>query len=407
MTLKQLEVRALTVRSELRELSAVEGELDDEQRSRMAALTREAGDLDTRIAAAKMSEPESDEQEVAGAEQREQDGQWLELRSRAQAESGLGQILDAVTFGKSLRGATRELVQERGYADGEIPLEFLSDPLEQRAASTVTSGGDQETQQPTIPQVFPSMVAERMGVDRRMTGVGIQNQPTTTAPAGGPTATTAIGTSVADSAVTITGTQLTPKRLQVSAVMGRDELATFVGLDADVRRVLNEAITDGLDYQALRSSGGLFEVGTDPAAKTAATDFAGYLSEVYAGVDGRYASMMSELSVLVGPDVYADMAGKYRADENADNTLMVLDGMTRGVMTSANVADASSSDAEIVIHKGDAVGVVQAIWGAPTVISDPYSLSQDGQIRLTVVVMQDVATCRAAAYRRASVQIGS
>ena len=389
--------------SELREqVNAFTGQSDpltDEQRSELDEVRSALTDTDARYRAAIAVEAADPIEGQPVGDLRPED---RELRHLVNSAS-IADVLDQTVFDRPVTGATAELQQHRGIGANAIPLDLF----EQRAASTTTSAGDGVTKRPTIAQVFPTAVAEAMGIQRYRTGVGIANQPVVTAPTAGPTGTTAIGTAVTDSTVTIAGNSLSPSRVQVNATIGRDELATFAGLETEVTRVLQDAISDALDYQALRnSSEGLFEVGSNPTADTADVTFQTALEKVFGAVDGRYANGIGDLSVLLGPDVYANLAGLFIANNRGDQSaLQALMSMCRRVVTSANVPAAASNDAEFIVHRGEHIGLVQPIWSVET-IRDPYTLATDGQVRVNVFALQDVETVRGAVYRRLPVQIG-
>ena len=393
---QRLAVRCSELRSEHDQLMGQTEILSDVEVARLDEVRTELRSVEAKHRAA--VEDEAGAAEVV--DRPSADGESAELRHLV-SRASIGDVLDQSVFDRPINGATAELQQHRGIGSNAIPLDLF----ETRAASTVTSGGDAETQRPTIPMVFPTMVAQAMGIQRQRVGVGEHNQPVVTAPTSGPTAATAIGTSVTDTTVTIAGTNMTPSRVQIGATVGRAELATFRGLETEVTRVLQDAISDSLDYQALRSSGGLFEVGTDPTADTADVTFQTALQKVFGAVDGRYANGIGDLSLLLGPDVYAAFAALFIANNRGDQSaLQALMSMCRMVVTSANVPAAVSNDAEIVIHRGSHVGIVQPVWTVET-IRDPYSLATDGQIRVNVFALQAVATVRAGVYVRRPVQI--
>lgn len=327
----------------------------------------------------------------------------------------MADVLDHVAFGRQVRGATAELQQDLGVGSAVIPFELFRAGGAHPAAdaSTVTSSGDRQMQEPTVPQVFPSPLSMMFGVDRRTVGVGTTAVPAVTAPTAGPVATTAIGTAVADDTVTIEGHVLAPQRLQVSAVMGRDELATFAGLADDVEMVLTEALASGLDRQVLygltESGGadgaGLLNHGAAPKAPGAVATYATMVKDVLDVVDGRYAAGAGDLAALLGPTTYAFGLALYRGDHDNESAVEKLDRLTSGVMTTAHVADPTDPGdvQQAVVCRGGRrhTGVAQRIWGGGAeIILDPYTRSADGQIRLTAVLMTAGAVIRPAMYER-------
>ena len=89
--------------------------------------------------------------------------------------------------------------------------------------------------------------------------------------------------------------------------------ARLAGLDSSLRLNLDMALADGLDKNVIAGTNGLLG-GTNLTAVTQGTrnTFALYRSSlVYARIDGTYASMASDLKMVVGPETYADMASRY------------------------------------------------------------------------------------------------
>ena len=219
-TLTQVRSKRLETNTKLLELAG-EDELDDDGEAEFSKLTGEVKRLTRREAA--MVAAGADEPEVVATGSAEDKSEAAEF-AKLVGNASIAAVLDAAVFDRRVSGATAELQQEVGVGSNTIPLELFAD-------SSVTSGGDAEVQEATIGQVFASPLSMSMGIDRRSTGVGVANVPVVTAPTAGPTwSLTAIGTTIADSDVTIEGKQLVPSRLQVNASMGRDELGHLHGV---------------------------------------------------------------------------------------------------------------------------------------------------------------------------------
>ena len=325
-----------------------------------------------------------------------------------QARTAAADVLDFVVHSRPVSGATAELQADQGLGANVIPLDVLIaeglSAMPSAAASSVTSGGDARMQERTREQVFPTPLSMAFGVDRQTVGVGIAAVPVVTAPDSGPDSTTDIGTSASSSTVTITGTELTPKRLQISATVGKDELSTFQGLVGDVGMVLRQAIESAIDRQVLYAAGdnGILNHGSDPNAGSTVEDFASFIADVTNAVDGRYAARASDLSALFGPQSYQLAARSYRSNESDMTAIAALEEMGVDVMTSANVAAASSDNQDAVVCRGGRMhqGVVQRIWPGAEVLVDPFTLSDDGQVKLTLCVMMDTAVTRSDMYVR-------
>ena len=110
-------------------------------------------------------------------------------------------------------------------------------------------------------------------------------------------------------------------------------------MDSALRENLSAGLADGLDEAILAGTKGLFTGTTLPNNNQTTNDtFDSYLSNlVWNQVDGRYASMTSDLAMVVGAATYKDLGQTYRntsVDRSALDRIMEL---TRGVMVSAHV----------------------------------------------------------------------
>ncbi|MDE0660913.1 MAG: hypothetical protein OXI79_14840 [Gammaproteobacteria bacterium] len=395
-TLTAVRVRAAETRSRLLELAA-EDDHDDDQAAEFAALTKTAKQLAGREAA--LLEAGADPE----PEPAESDPQAAEFAALVEAADA-GDILDACAFGRRVAGATAELLTELECPQNVIPFELLAGPqAAEFAASTVAAAGDESRQMPTIPQVFPTPLGSMFGVERRTVDVGVRTQPVVTAPDEGPAGYTAVGTASADSAVTIGATNLSPSRLQVQCTVGRDELASFRGLAGDVEQLLRQSIASGLDARAVAA---LLAAGTAPTPTTDVATFASALKLVTDCIDGRHAAGVSDLRLLTGVETARLFERLYRGT-GTDLTLADrLRSALAGTMATSLVAAPSSDDQQALVARGARTGAVQAVWGPGVeVMDDPYSLSSEGQRRITACVMTDVEVVRAAVYQRLSLHL--
>ncbi len=395
-TLTQVRARRLEINSKLLDLAG-EDDLTEEQEAEFSKLTGDVSKL-TRRESAMVAAGADKPPEVVATGKGDEGGEAAEF-AKLVAGASIGDVMDCALFGKRAVGATAELQQELSLGDNAVPLALF-------AASSVTSAGDAETQEPTIPQVFPSAISAGMGIDRRAVGVGIANVPVVTSPEDGPTTVTAIGTTVDASTVTIAGVQLVPTRLQVSATIGRDELSTFRGLEDQVEMVLRAALMSALDRQALYSAGsnGLLNFGTAPSNTTTVMSFGSLMAAVTNAVDGRYAGGLEYLHTLLGPATYTLGARIYRGASDNESPIEKLARITGGIMTSDLVASPSGDNQQAVTARGGAMhtGYAQRVWGGVEVIRDPYTKAADGQLVATLVLMQASKLLRSSMYKRHS-----
>lgn len=396
MTRKQLEIRQLEVRAELRTLAG-EAELTEEQRAQMAALTTEATQLDERLKALLVAgdgEPPTSEVETGTPEQRE----LLELRSKANA----GDVFAAVHRGGAPEGATRDYQQALGLSASSIPTDLL---LEHRASVATPAAAEHAPtalqQQETIPAVFPTMVAEMMGVDRVQVPVGQAAFPIVAAPNTGAEQTTE-GTQVGDTTATLNAEALSPARIQMSFSYSVEDAAVYPMLDEVLRSNLAAAIASGLDRQALRLTGqGLLDFGTDPSADGTTETFASYQAAALGRVDGRYANVVGDVRMLMGADTYAQAAGVYRGSQQVQSALeWLMDNLGWAGVSAYVPAQTNDNEQQAVFCRGGMPGAKQPVWPSVDVIRDPYSLSREGEVRLTAVALANFRVVRADQYQR-------
>ena len=168
---------------------------------------------------------------------------------------------------------------------------------------------------------------------------------------------------------------LSPSRIQASYFYSREDRSRFAGMDAALRMNLSEGLMDGLDNQILSGTNGLL-TGTNLANHnvTAETTYPLYISQLaYSRVDGRYASGVGDLRMVVGGETYAHAAGLYRGNSADQHALARLISDTGGVRVSAHVPVAASNRQNVVVRLGMRQDAVCAIVGG----SEHYSRRGD------------------------------
>ncbi len=392
--LQTAEVRAGEIRIRLSELAA-EADLTPEYRAEMDTLRTEYQDTERRMAALRISEPGQNPVVSTTAEGTE----YRAMLERA----NVGNIFDALLNHQNPAGVEAELQQHLGIAGNQIPLDLLrghgsggGGGLEYRAV-TPAPGQVAQNQQPIIPYVFPQSAAAFLGVDMPTVGVGEAVYPVLTG-------TLAVGTPAengaqAETTGSFSSAVLAPKRLQASFFYSREDRARFAGMDAALRENLSDGLADGLDKEILSGNDGLFN-GTNLPNNAQTTDdtFDSYLNNlVWKQVDGRYASMASDLAMVVGAATYADMGKTYRnttVDRSALDRLMEL---VAGVKVSAHVPAPTTNRQNVVIRRGMSMTCVAPTWEGVTLIPDEITKASNGQIVITAVMLFAIKVLRTGA----------
>ncbi len=385
----RLQLRASEVRQRLNELAAVD-ELGDAEREEIDTLTLELRDVETRYRAALAAEePETREGDAGDPEARE-------LR-RLHAAASASEVLAAAARASVPTGATAELQAHYGLGAHMIPLRLVAEELASVTTPTGTATQQEETEMP----VFPSPLGDASNTRRFIAGTGALSVPTTSEPTDGPDAV-AESAAVADTTITIGGVTLAPKRIQISAEYTLEDAATFAGLEEDVRRVLREAVADGLDRQAARGTTGIFDVGADADDANEIT-YAAAVAHAYSRVDGRYATGLAEVGLLCGSETLAKLGSVFAATTGGDvSAADKLAMLLRDLRVSAHAPAAASDVQQGVFVLGSRRNAVQAIWEGQGIelLRDPYTASATGEVKLTAVVLADFAITRAAGYKR-------
>ena len=315
MTPKQrLQIEQSEKRQRLNTLLA-EDDLPDEQRSEMDDLTKRMQQIEVELRAAIIAEPDP---VVTGAPATE-DRDRLELRSKA----SVGRYLLAAMRGRSVQGAERELLDEAGLDDGNIPLELwdTTPGVEQRAdtvsgaPSTVGVNLDR-----LRPAVFAPSILPRLGVEmpRVQSGTYASGTITTSLTA----AAQAKGDAAEASAAAFTVTSVTPKRISARLSIAIEDVAAVgqANFESILRENLSLALSDELDDQGLNGAGGnsgkdlvgVFHRLTTPTAPTAVADFDDFVAAFAGGIDGLWARTVSEVAVVAGVATYGLSARTFR-----------------------------------------------------------------------------------------------
>ena len=274
---------------------------------------------------------------------RTEDRERLELFRNA----SVGDLVHGLVNGRSgVGGAMAELQSEYGLPSNSIHVRQLGTWRDdgERLSRAVTPGPANagQSQQPIIGYVFPQACAAFLGVDMPTVAVGDAVFPVLTSelavrtPAENASATETTGAFSAD--------VLSPARLQAAFFYSREDRARFAGMDASLRENLEMGLADGLDGEIINGTNGLLTGTNLPNNNvTAQSDFAGYISDMgYDRVDGRYASTLADLRIIMGSDTFAHAGGRYRGNNSEETALDRLSRMTGGVKVSAHVPDADS-----------------------------------------------------------------
>ena len=323
-------------------------------------------------------------------------------RAELYAKASVGDLVYALVNGKSgVKGAMAELQAEHGLGDNEIHIRQLS-PETYAVTPAATNVGQE--QQPIIPYVFPQSVGAFLSIYQPTVPVGeavfpvLSKELDVRTPAENADADETTGAFSAE--------VLSPSRIQASFFYSREDRARFAGMDESLRENLSMGLADGLDKQIIAGTNGLL-TGTnlDNHNVSAVTSYALYRSQfAYSRVDGRFASMTSDLRIVMGSETYAHAASLYRGNNDNQDALQSLTAALGGVKVSAHVPAVSGNKQNAVIRLGMRRDMVAALWENVALVPDEVTLIKKGQIQITAIMLHAVKILRADGFHKQQTQ---
>ena len=425
--LRELRDHQSRERQKMAELSLVES-LTDDQRQELDTIEAGTPDLERQLRAAQVAVDEEDRAckiedgtKAPDAEQRER----IELRSRA----SVGRYLAAAIRGRAVDGAEAELQQAAGV-DG-IPFELWDRPPEQRQAGQTeqraitpapgTVGVNLDTLR---PYVFAPSVVDRLMVEMPMVESGTYASGTiTTAATADAVPKGGAGTTgdVPESAAAFTVQTTTPHRIGASLNLAIEDIASVgqANFESLLRQHISLAVSDELDDQMLNGAGanddliGVLERLTDPSAPAAGVEsWTRFLAIQSGGIDGLWASELSHIGLVVGPETYRLAAATFQGTDSEDSAASYLKRMGDSFVTNSRMPDTATNVQQgILCRKGRSMmptpmrTAVCPHWGYFT-IDDIYTGALKGQRRFVInTLVGDVILVQPSAYAQVAFRV--
>ena len=391
---QRLEVRASEIRAKLNTLSALDT-LTDEQTAEVATLTTEYGDVETRKRAALIAEGGDNGDktvETVDAETRER----LEIRGK----SRVGAYLLAALQGRLPGGAEAEFSAALGTPGGEIPIDLWehdrpAPTAEERAATPAPSTGTGVTVAPVQPFLFAPSIAPRIGIDMPSVGSGGYSELTITTSV--PAAPRTKGADAADTAGALTAVNANPRSISARMTVTLEDVAQIgqANFESALRQNTSMALSDAYDAQAIAGDGsapnvnGLINQLTDPTNPTAIANFDAFVQAFADQIDGLFASMVKEVSIITNTDAYKLAAQTFRGTAaNGGPVATAADYLmasTGGFRTNKRMPATVSTIARGIVYRMGQRGIRTAshpTWGTIS-IDDIYTDSRSGQRHFT------------------------
>ncbi len=429
MTEAQKRLRELTDRQSKDRQRAIElskaEELTEETRAELDAIETRAADTERQLRAARLAVDADEQAEAREAEASPEADPETRERLELRGKASLGNYLVAALRGRAPIGAEAELQQAAGV-DG-IPLELWDVPetravegTEDRvtpAPSTVGVNLD-----PLRPMVFAPSVVDKLQVDMPMVSSGTYATGTLTTAAEADAVAKEANVPERDGAFTVQTT--TPHRVGGSLNLAVEDIAAvgqanFEGL---LRQHVSLVLSDELDDQMLNGAGtnddllGFFNRLNDPSAPTAVATFDLFLKEFADGVDGLWASTVSEVAIVAGVDTYRLSARTFRDASGQDlGDISFADyaaSKTAGWWTNSRMpAKASEVQQAILCRKGRTMMpspvrlAVCPHWGYLSV-DDIYTGARAGTRRFVLsVLVGDVILVQPDAFQQVAFKV--
>lgn len=387
--------RQSEIRQALAELVGKEKPTDEETRN-MEGMDAEYRINETRFRAALVAEDQ--ERREAGADlETRSNTEWAELMGRFE----LRQVALALDEGKTLSGATAEIVEEMRAAGGYrgVPIPYAA--LETRDTVAADQPNPRSIR-PIIDRIFPGSLAERLGVQRINITNGELAFPVATAGAVFGWQTTELGDVGAASPYETAERSLNPDHTGgAQMVISRKALKQAgEGLEAAIRRDLNAVIGTELDRVVVNGSGAAGQpLGIIPGAATygitstavgAAAIWAAFRAEVVSFMEANAITSASQVNLGFDPAIWAEL------DEAliSGTAVSEWDRLTKHVGTPAisNVIPA-----ETAIMTANVQGIAPGylgLYGGVDLIRDPYTRAGSGALVLTGLVTADFTVPR-------------
>ena len=386
----------LRVTGKMGELEA-KGNLTQAEKKELAELTKQAAALHDELADAYDAEADA----TAGTLPDGESAESMALAARANAEGGIGAIVDHLIAGTQPDGAIAELQQAHGVPGSSVPLTLLRP---QNAVTPGTQVGIDE--RPVVQPVFA------MG-DLAFFGIGMDSVPagdaaypilTTRPNVGGPHADSA---EVGETTGAFVVKTLQPLRSQCSFFYRRSDSVRFAGMSEALRSALVEAISENEDrlfiaeLSKAANAGGL-----GPATNLAGAQatFANYQALAAGRVEGRHAKTKMDVRALVGSVTYGHADGQYQANGD-DSALAVLERTSGGVRVSPHIGAVANKKQNAFVRVGMERDFACAMWNNVHLIYDEITRSKTGEIQLTAVTLSNRALLRAEGFARLDVQV--
>lgn len=335
-------------------------------------------------------------------------------------EVSLARYIEAASHDRALDGAEGELNAELGLPDSmpdggrAIPLGLLDDDAETRAdANTaITATQFEGNIRPAVMTAFAGTDLTHLRVPVRRVPVGTTRVPIISA-AGAAATPVAKSTAVDAVKATISTVELSVKQIRSAYRYSASELYEWSALDRNLRTLLREKLASRLDDMALTGSGtapqptGIFGSLAAPSNPSGIVKGDTITPSISALVDGIYTNTESGMRILLGIKTYAFFRGL--SQRNLDG-IELIERLGVGVRASTRVPAVASKRQDALVSlsaRAASDAYMVAVWNAFSLIRDPYTHSNEGDVALRAALYYDCAELLDGGIKRIRYQVAA
>ena len=378
----------------------------EEQRNRMPALDRQMSELDAEI---KLTRKASETVETTAATVDSEMRERVELRGKVSVVSYCKAALEM----RAAVGAEAEFNAALGMGSDKFPLELLAPETEVRAFTDADAGPSNPVR--WVDRLFSQAAAQAIGVTFDSVAPGVASYPVTTA--GATAAQRGRSQAASAAAWTVGVTELKPKLNAVHGVFSIQDAARIgPGLEAGLQRDFRASVMDGVDKAIFLGDNGANEdpgditgfrtAGISESTLTQSNKVKGsnVLSLFASFIDGKHANSPQDVRIVasVGSNVLWMTTVQAATVENQTVAQFLraseLSWTTRGEIDTATTN--GKFGAFVGLNQGIEGAAVAAVWSAGSLIRDPYSGADSGEVGLTLNYLWDFKIPRTSNFRR-------
>ena len=353
----------------------------DEQ-TELRTLAGTISDLQSQLAAAEASQAVEQAAATPGAPVDAETRERNALRDRVT----LGAYLRARLEGRLPGGAEAEYCAAFNSGQG-IPLDlFERDRPVQAAVTPAPATGTGVAVAPISPYLFANSIAPRLGISMPSVGSGGHSEMTISTAL--PAAPQSKGDAATGTAGALTAISTNPRRISARLSLTMEDIASVgaTNFEAALRQNTMSSLSDAYDDQCINGDGvapnvnGLVAQISGNIAATATVETYATILAIAAGpIDGLWASLLSDIRLVVNPETYR-YAAKILNSDGAMTAVAYLERELSSFWTNKRMADTVSDVSTGVAYRMGRAGMrtaVHPVWGTLS-ISDIFSDSASG-----------------------------